>query len=200
MRKTFLEPQLNRDVAFAFSYSELGIVSRLTGVVSGQSLLSTLGNPGAKRSLGLLLEPIFFELDISHLLVLGAVGEEINPVLQSVVNLLRRDDLLLGFEDLQLGTSPLRVVLLVVDGEVHFFQTAQIGSQVFLEAASDKGARGITAGKDAVGASGAVHVAALGDVIDGTVDGEIDGFGFVGAIVGLELVEGVVCRASLRLN
>lgn len=166
-------------------------------MVSSQSLLSTLGNLGAKGSLGLLLEPVLFKLDISHLLVLGVVGEEISPVLQSIVNFLRRNSLLLLSEDLQLGRSPLRVVLLVFDGEVHFLQTAQIGSQVFLEAAGDKGARGIAAGKDAVGASGAVHVAALGDVVDGAVDGEVDGFGFVGAIEGLELVEGVVCRASL---
>lgn len=168
-------------------------------MVSSQSLLSTLGNFGAKGSLGLLVEPVLFKLDVSHLVVLGVIGEEVSPVLQSVVNFLRRNNFLFGSEGLQLGPSPLRIVLLVVDGEVHFFQSTQVGSQVLLEAATDKGARGIAAGKDAVGASGPVHVAALGDVVDGAIDGEIDGFGFVGAIKGLELVEGVVCRARLWL-
>ena len=54
-----------------------------------------------------------------------------------------------------------------------------------IEAAGDEGPGSVAAGKDAVGAAGAVCLAASGNVEDGAVHREVDGeFGVLAAIAG----------------
>ena len=86
----------------------------------------------------------------------------------------------------------MRVRLGVVEGQVHLLDAAHVGGAVVGEAARDVGARGVAAGKVVVGASRAVDAAAGGDVVDGAVDGEVDGLGVVGAVVGGEFFESEV--------
>jgi len=48
-----------------------------------------------------------------------------------------------------------------VDGDVHFFDAAEVRGLVFDEAAGYEGARGVVAGEEVVGAAGAVAVGYL---------------------------------------
>ena len=52
-----------------------------------------------------------------------------------------------------------------------------------IEAAGYKGAGGVAAGEEVVGSAWAVEVWGGGDVVDGAVEGEVDGDGGEGAVV-----------------
>lgn len=166
-----------------------------------RGLLSVLGDlPGlpafprllTQLPLGLLLEPPFLSFDIADKGVLLAVPKEIHPVLQSFI------DLLLGLapfllpQYLELGLAPVAVHLRVIKRQVHVLHTAHVGRSVLSEAAGDETAGGINASEDVVRAAGAVDTRAGGDVVDGAVDGEVDGLGWVGTIVEGEVFGGYV--------
>lgn len=78
--------------------------------------------------------------------------------------------------------------LLGVNRHIHELYAAQIGRLVFPEAARDEGARGVAAGEEVVRTAGAVGLGGGGHVIDGAVEGEVDGLLRVRAVVGSELI------------
>ena len=79
-----------------------------------------------------------------------------------------------------------------LERHVHLLHAAQIGHRVGVEAARQERARGIAPGEEVVRAAGSVRRRADADVVNGAIDGEVDGLGRVGAVVGFELVVGEV--------
>lgn len=166
-------------------------------VAPGNSLLALLLIRFAKLGNRLFLQPAFLALHKADLLVLGAVGEKVDPVLQAAVHSLFGFCQLILFELLHLGRSPLGIDLGIVDREIHCFEAAHIRGQILLEAAANISARCITAGKEVVRATNAVHVQAVRDVEDGTIDGEVQGFALFVAIVLGELLRSKVNWSAL---
>jgi hypothetical protein len=62
-----------------------------------------------------------------------------------------------------------------------------ISTEMYVQAARDECARRVLACEDVVAATGPVDAAAGSDVVDGAVEGHVDGFVRVGAVVGEEL-------------
>lgn len=121
------------------------------------------------------------------------IAEEILPMRDLLPDTLpRKPQILLALGDLlraQRGTAPL-LLLDIINRHKHLLHTPHVGGEVFLETARHEGAGGIAAGEEVVVAAGAVDEWVGGDVEDGAVDGEVDGEGRVGAVVGGELVGG----------
>jgi hypothetical protein len=138
---------------------------------------------------GSLLQPVRLPLHSTSLKVVlpalalkharPAINRSMNLLLRQANNLLpqllllRRDALGIHVRDIHRDVSPLGA--------------AQVGRRVFSEAAGDESARRVLAREHVVAAAGPVDVAAGGDVVDGAVQGHVDGFVGVGAVVGEEL-------------
>lgn len=84
---------------------------------------------------------------------------------------------------LPLATRQLRVLLGVVDRDIHFLHAIEIRCQVLLEAARNKGPCGVATGEEVVAAAGSVDDRVGGDIEDCTIDGEVDRQGGISAIV-----------------
>lgn len=84
-----------------------------------------------------------------------------------------------------------------VDGYKHCFHAAEVWDRVFGETASQKGARGVAAGEDVVGAAGPVSSGGGRDIVDCAVEREVDGFCGVAAVVKCEFSVGEVDLALL---
>jgi hypothetical protein len=82
-----------------------------------------------------------------------------------------------GGEDIQ--AINLRIVL----RKKHLLDTPHIRRAIRIKTARHEPATGVCAGEEVVAASGAVVFASVGDVVDGAVYGEEDGFCGVGAVV-----------------
>jgi hypothetical protein len=67
-----------------------------------------------------------------------------------------------------------------------------IRRDVLLETAGHESPAGVRASEEVVRAAGPVVFAAIGDVVDGTVDGEQDRLVGVGAVVGFEILVGIL--------
>lgn len=136
--------------------------------------------------------------DLPNLKILLVIPEEILPMLHLRAHHRLRLPRLPLTPDLPLPAAQLRVLFLVIDGDIHLLDTVQIRGKVLLETARDESARGVAAGEEVVAPARAVHHGVGGDVEDGAVDGEVDGEGGVGAVVEGELVGGEVERAALE--
>lgn len=75
---------------------------------------------------------------------------------------------------------------------MHLLHPAHVGCAVLSETARNEAAGGIDAGKDVVGSAGTVDTRAGGDVVDGAIDGKVDGPAGVGAVVEGEFFGGYV--------
>jgi hypothetical protein len=94
-----------------------------------------------------------------------------------------------------------RVLLgLGVDGDEHLLDAAQVRDGVFGEAACQEGTCCVAPGEEVVAAAWAVGGGRARDIVDGAVDGEVDGLGWVAAVVGLELCVGEVDVTALRVG
>jgi len=136
-----------------------------------------------------LLQPIRLPLHGASLkVVLPALAlEHARPAINCSVNLLLRQTHNLLPQLLLLRRDALRIHVRDIHRDVSPLGTAQVGRRVFSEAAGDESARRVLAREDVVAAAGPVDVAAGGDVVDGAVQGHVDGFVGVGAVVGEEL-------------
>lgn len=160
--------------------------------MSWLSLRPALLSRRTKLSPRLLLQPILLPLHVAHLVVLFAVSKKVDPVLQRIMHLTLCPNQLHLLHLLHLGSGPLGVRLRVVQRQEHVLHASHVGRAILGKAPCDKGPGGIAACEVVVGASGAVDVAPEGDVEDGAVDGDVDGFGRVFAVVGGELLGGQV--------
>lgn len=161
-------------------------------------LLRLLAQPPLRR----LLQPILVPLDITHTTIRFALvaAKQLVPALQALDNLFARLLELLRMPVLELAGAQLlavarflllggalfrceRDLFLRVHGHVHLFYAAQIRDRVLGEAAGQKGARGVLSREEVVGAAGAVGGGRDGHVVDGAVEGEVDGLLGVGAVV-----------------
>ena len=109
-----------------------------------------------------------------HLDILGAIGEEVHPVLDTLLDLRLGIAPLLLLQLLQRAAAVLAVDVRVVLGQVHQLGAAQVGRDVLGEAARHEGARGVDAAEGGVGAARPVEAPAVGDVVNGAVDGEVE--------------------------
>tara|TARA_R110002003_G_scaffold130_11_gene12228 strand:+ start:7924 stop:8271 length:348 start_codon:yes stop_codon:yes gene_type:complete len=75
---------------------------------------------------------------------------------------------------------------------------AKVRGCVFLETTRQESARGVAAREEVVGATRAVGRRGDGDVVDGAIEGEVDWFLGVGAVVGGEFGVGEVDFALLE--
>jgi hypothetical protein len=85
----------------------------------------------------------------------------------------------------------------VVDGEEHLLDAAHVGRAVVGEAACDVGTSGIAAGEVLVRATRSVDAAAVGDIVDCVVDGEVEWLLGVAAVVRSELLGSEIERPLL---
>lgn len=96
----------------------------------------------------------------------------------------------------------LRVGLLLVCGHIPGneppLHTSQVGNVVHGKTPRDKASSGVAAGEDGVHASGTVDARVGGDVVDGTVESEIDGTRGVFAVIAKELRIGEMDGAALE--
>jgi hypothetical protein len=138
---------------------------------------------------GSLLQPIRLPLHSASLkVVLPALAfEHARPAINRSVNLLLRQANNLLPQLLLLRRDALRIHVRDIHRDVRPLGAAQVGRGVFGEAAGDESARRVLARKDMVAAAGPVDVPAGGDVVDCAVQGHVDGFVGVGAVVGEEL-------------
>lgn len=135
--------------------------------------------------------------NLSNLKVLLMVAEEVLPMLDLLAHARGSQPTVLLTADLHLAAAQGLQLVGIIDGDEHFLDAAQVGRQVLLEAAGDKGAGGILAREEAVVAARAVDERVGGDIEDGAVDGEVDRKGGIGAVVDGELVGGKEERALL---
>lgn len=108
-------------------------------------------------------------------------------MLQRIIRLNLRLSPLLLLQRLQLPTSVLHINLFVINRHEHLLHTSQIRVPIFLKAVSDECAAGVFACEEVIAAAWSVVSSSGGDVVDGSVDGEVDGLGWVAAIVGFEV-------------
>jgi hypothetical protein len=133
-----------------------------------------------------LLQPALLPLHLTHLkiILLPALStKHLLPPLNRTLNLLLRLPHFLLAIALLCSRHTFRARLGDIERYVRPFCAAEIGRAVFGEAAGDEAACCVFAGEDVVAASGAVDAAAGGDVVDGAVEGEVDGSVGVGAVV-----------------
>lgn len=96
-------------------------------------------------------------------------------------------DILLPLK-LPLATGQLRVLLGVVDRDVHLLHALEIRSQILLETARNESACGIATGEEVVAAAGSVDDRVCRDIEDRAIDGNVDRQGSISAIVERELL------------
>lgn len=108
-------------------------------------------------------------------------------MLQRIIRLNLRLSLLLLLQRLQLPTGVLHINLLIVNWHEHLLHTSQIRVSIFLKAVCDESTAGVFACEEVVAAARPVVSSSSGDVVDGSIDGEVYGLGWVGAIVGFEV-------------
>lgn len=125
-------------------------------------------------------------LDGPHLRILRAVRKEIHPMLNTILNLLLGIPAFLLFQLLQRSATVLTVDLRIVFRKVHQFDAAQIRRNVFSEAASYEGASAICASEACVGTAGAVETTSIRDIVDRTVDREVERKSRVCAVIFLQ--------------
>lgn len=89
------------------------------------------------------------------------------------------------------------VHLWVIKRQVHLFDPAHVGCAILSETAGNEAAGGIDAGKDVVGSAGTVDTRAGRDVVNGAINGKVDGAAGVGAVVEGEFFGGYVPRPVL---
>ena len=138
---------------------------------------------------GSLLQPIWLPLDSADLkVVLSTLAlEHVRPAINRSLDLLLCQANNLLPQLLLLRRDALRIHVRDIHRNVRPLGAAQVGRRVLGETARDECARRILACEDVVAATGPVDAAAGGDVVDGAVEGHVDGFVRVGAIVGEEL-------------
>jgi hypothetical protein len=112
-------------------------------------------------------------------------------MLQSIMHLPLRLPPLLILQHLQISLRIQPIHLRIIPRDIHLLHAPQIRVSILVETAGDERTRGICAGEEVVGAVGAVVATPGRDVVDGAVDGEEDGEGFVGAVVMGEVGVGV---------
>lgn len=88
---------------------------------------------------------------------------------------------------LEFSTAELRIYLRGARRHEHTLHATHIGIDVGVKAGSNEGPRCVGAAKEGVRTAWAVEVGAFGDVVDCAVDGQVDGFGGIGAVVVAEL-------------
>jgi hypothetical protein len=170
--------------------------TRLVPPISSASIISSvLGlRPALLRLItqfpdGSLLQPVRLPLHSADLkVVLSTLTlEHARPAVNRSLNLLLRqaNDLLPQF--LLLRRDALGIHVRDIHRDVRPLGTAQVGRRVLSETARDECARRVLAREDVVAAFGPVDAAAGGDVVDGAIEGYVDGFVGVGAVVGEEL-------------
>jgi hypothetical protein len=138
---------------------------------------------------GCLLQPIRLPLHSpDRKVVLSTFTlEHARPAVNRSLNLLLRQANNLLPQLLLLRRDALRIHVRDIHRDVRPLGAAQVGRRVLGEAARDEGARAVLAREDVVAAARPVDAAAGRDVVDGAIEGHVDGFVRVGAVVGEEL-------------
>lgn len=98
---------------------------------------------------------------------------------------------------LQLPTRIQAVDLRVIARDEHLFHASQVWRDIRVEAVGDESPRRVGTRKEVVRASWAVEVAPVGDIVDGAINGQVDGELGVAAVVPPEVGVGQLLGASL---
>lgn len=152
-------------------------------------VLTSLLRRIAQFALRLGARPPRGPLDVADKVILLAVLEEVDPMRQGVVDFLLGSLQLLFLERVELGLGELAVDRGIVEREEHLLDTAHVGRPVFAEATSDEAAAGVNAREHVVRPTLTVGVRVGRHVVNGSVDGQVDGLALDGSVVLGELVE-----------